>query len=247
MSDLNPEATLCLKSPELMRKIQALGSPSSGHHDQEQFKYVENAEDFDGNESEYVGDSEFTENELGNEEDVDMESNLYPGLSFKQILAMKDELNYGSDEFPAQHRFNCHPNDYLPVHDVSRGSHPSNWAGEDLPDGGSLNGNFNSADYICRDDDDDVIHYGFPRSTSGSKFNRDSYTNTDVGSTILDNISLSVMSVGGCKSANGSVSDLSGVCMIEDSEANNSDEDNVDEANDVRKRLLSKVVSSTQV
>jgi len=222
MSDLNPETTLYMPS--------GVGSPASLH--QGLYKYMD---ELDGNESEYVGDSEFTENECGND-DVEMEADSYPGLSFKDILAMKDELNYGSDEFRPHTKYNLHPNNYLPDHK------------DELPEDTSLNGNYNSADYICRDDDDDVIHYGFPRPSSPSKFNRDSYTDTEAGPNILDNMSISVVSGGGgCKSPNGSMSDLSGVCMIEDSEANNSDEENADETLEVKKRLLSTSKTSTQV
>lgn len=226
MSDLNPDATLYLKSPELVQKIRALSS-SARRCGQDQYEYDENGDDF---ESDYVGDSELTENELGNE---DVESDSYPGLTFSQIMAMKDELNYGSDEFTPQYRYNVHPNNYLPEHDVSEGV--------------SLNGNINSADYICRDDDNDVIHYGFPRLTSTSKFNRNTYADNRVEPNVLDNVKVSVIGVGGRMSAVDSSSDLAGVSLIEDSEAYNSEEDNTDETRDAKNRLLTKIVSSTQV
>jgi len=204
-------------------------------------------DDFDpGNDSEYIGeDSEFADNDddedLAGPSDVDEPNADYPpaasaSLNFQQILAMRDHLNYSMDEWsnsggvpprrrrhrgPASAAYSIpvHPNDYLPKYNISlSGSADESLADDAAVDNSSINGNFNSADFICREGDDDVLHYGFPLSASllRPRDRRDGSTIDDDDA--LDNISMA-------QSATASELDLIGVCEIEDSEANASDID----------------------
>ena len=210
-------------------------------------------DDFDpGNDSEYVGeDSEFADNDddedFGGPPDADEPNADYPpaasaSLNFQQILAMRDQLNHSTDEWsnsggipqrrrrhkgPASAAYSVnpvHPNNYLPKYNISlSGSADESLADDAAVDNASVNGNFNSADFICREGDDDVIHHGFPPSASLLR-PRD---RRRAGSTVddddaLDNISMSLCDY---KSTTASELDLTGVCEIEDSEANNSDID----------------------
>ena len=118
-----------------------------------------------------------------------------------------------------------HPNDYLPKYNISlSGSAADSLADDSAFDSASVNGNFNSADFICREGDDDVIHYGFPPSASllRPRGHQDGRAVDD--DEALDNISMSLCDY---KSATASEVDLSGVCEIDDSEAMVSD---IDEA-----------------
>ena len=213
-----------------------------------------------GNDSEYVGDeSEFADD--NDDEDVDVEGPSdvdepnadYPpaasaSLNFQQILAMRDQLGRGTDEWtnssglrprgvgrrrrhrgPASAAYSvnpapaaAHPNDYLPKYNISlSGSTDQSLADDDADGGGgaNINDNFNSADFICREGDDDVIHYGFPPSASllRPRDRRRSAADDD-DDDAMDSISVSLPGT-------ASELDLLGVCEIEDSEANASDLD----------------------
>jgi len=205
-------------------------------------------DDFDpGNDSEYVGeDSEFADNdddeEFGGLSDVDEPNADYPpaaaaSLNFQQILALRDHLNHSTDEWsnsseipqrrrrhrgPASAAYSIpvHPNDYLPKYNISlSGSADDSLADDAGVDSASINGNYNSADFICREGDDDVIHYGFPPSASLLRPRDHRGVDDDEA---LDSISMSLCDY---KSGTASELDLIGVCEIEDSEANNSDID----------------------
>jgi len=91
-------------------------------------------------------------------------------------------------------------------------------------DGAGINNYFDSADFICREGDDDVLHYGFPLSASLLRPPRDRRARDDAAlddDDALDSISMSL-----CESSAASEVDLTGdICEIEDSEANASDLD----------------------
>jgi hypothetical protein len=258
-SDWNPSAMPLLPKKTAAQANGVRVSPTSSHHSTDYNVDIDPAgydfTDFDpGNDSEYVGDdSEFTENECdddgmydddGAETDdghnIDFPPAASASLNFQQILAMRDELNYGTDDRLASNQrrrrprraggaYSVHPNEYLPSYNISlsgsgSGAQSLSSAAAAVDDP-TDNGNFNSADFICRDDDDDVIHYGFPASASllrpprrhrgGNKGDADD-------DAALDSMS---MSMSGYKLANTSELDLAGVCEIEDSEANFSDVD----------------------
>jgi len=254
-SDWNPAAQPLLPKYNGDMRIP---SPTSSHHstdlnvDLDPTGYGYLTDDFDpGNDSEYVGDdSEFADNDddedFGDPSDVDEPNADYPpaasaSLNFQQILAMRDQLNYSTDEWsnsgaalprrrrhkgPASAAYSVnpvHPNDYLPKYNISlSGSTDESLADDAAVDNASINGNFNSADFICREGDDDVIHYGFPLSASllRPRDHRDGSIIDD--DDVLDSISMSQCDY---NSATASELDLTGVCEIEDSEANASDID----------------------
>jgi len=255
-SDWNPAAM-----PLLPMNGEIRVSPTSSHHstdynvdiDPTGYDATDVEDQFDpADDSEYVGDdSEFTENECedGFEGYNDEEPNVgYPppaasaSLDFQQILAMRDELDYGTegrDKSKRQQRraggpkrsassagYGVHPNMYLPTYNISMSGSVANddgsGSGGAEPEG--LNGNFTSADFISRDDDDDVLQWGFSASLLRPKRNnRPSKAAREAEETALDNMSMS-----GCRSmTNDSELDLAGVCEIVDSEANFSDEDEI--------------------
>jgi len=224
-------------------------SPTSSHHstdlnvDLDPSGYGYLTDEFDpGNDSEYIGDdSEFADND--DDEDVEGPSDVdepnadYPpaasaSLNFQQILAMRDR---GTDEWtnssgvrprrrrhrgPASAAYSVEPHvrptDYLPKYNISlSGSTDQSLAADDA----NINDNFNSADFICREGDDDVIHYGFPPSASLLRPPRDHDNSSAVDDDdAMDSISMSLPGT-------ASELDLTGVCEIEDSEANASDID----------------------
>jgi len=186
---------------------------------------------------------------------------------------MRDD---GGDYKPEDYKdrnYSRHPNDYLPGLNISQSSGlagvetddnriPGDWI-DKIPGeaavpgagggGGSsgLNGNFSSADFISREDDDDVIHYGFPHRSPGgvAAFPRaERYADpSDGGIHLLDDMSLSAISAGGCKSTtaddDSAASEISGLCEIEESEGNLSG----DEGAEVQIKLLSASHTNTEV
>jgi len=256
-SDWNPAAQPLL--PKYTGDRLMPPSPTSSHHSTDLNVEVDPAgygyltDNFDpGNDSEYVcEDSEFAddddEEDFGGPSDIDEPNADCPpaasaSLNFQQILAMRDQPNYSTDEWgnsgcgpqrrrrhrhgPASAAYSVpvHPNDYLPKYNISlSGSADDSLADDPAVDSASINGNFNSADFICREGDDDVIHHGFPPSASllrPLRGRRD-------GSTVDDDDALDSISMSLCdyKSTSASELDLNGVCEIEDSEANASDID----------------------
>ncbi|XP_035206059.1 uncharacterized protein LOC118181087, partial [Stegodyphus dumicola] len=156
------------------------------------------SEDFERPESEYVGDSENNDN--------DFDDSVLPVPNFENILGMAD-LEFaddGTDSSPSPHKYQRHPNSYLPAHTTSTAntSPDHTWNADTRQ--------------ICELSDDEVMTYGFPPQ-GGRGF----HVPIDVSG--LDSMS---MSVGGYTSTNASFSDISGaVCEIDDSEANCSDVD----------------------
>ncbi len=197
---------------------------SNAHIHPDEYEYTDYPDtDYVENECEYVGDSEYAENECGDEEDGDLDdpNAEYPDPpNFEQILAMHGDLNYDDGGYVPKN-YNLHPNQYLPSFQLETG-------GSSQDDFDDANGN---ADNFARDDDDDVIHYGFPRPRR-PHFVHDDYAahsdyNTDVEPmSAIDDMSVSL---GGYTSTNASMSDISGLCEIEDSEVNLSDNDSATE------------------
>lgn len=171
----------------------------------------EDDEELDGNESEYVCDSEFVDNE-DDDEDTDFPAD-HP--SFQELLEgdpQKYFPHYGDLGAPSQ---------------------------ENVDDAGAtemteLNGNLSAAD--------DVMYYGFPKPSTnqrrrrGNPFRQSLVSNDNrysgdfgldfAGGTTVDDMSVSV---GGYTSTNASMSDMSGLCDIDDSEANLTDYDSGDD------------------
>ncbi|XP_056011143.1 protocadherin Fat 1-like isoform X5 [Ostrea edulis] len=178
-------------------------------------------------ESEYVGDSEFADNEYDNEECYASPPNYRKVLGLPQTPEEEEE----SYELP-QHQINTHPNQYLPNHSFTQ----SQMSGDrdsrsDWPEPPSCDEN----DFYTSDNDEEVVSYGFPNSkklapgfVSDGGITDSEY---NVRNSVIDRMS---MSMGGYASTNASVSDISGLCEIEDSEVNLSEEeescdDNIDE------------------
>ncbi|XP_061184166.1 protocadherin Fat 1-like isoform X2 [Saccostrea echinata] len=180
-------------------------------------------------ESEYVGDSEFADNEYDNEECYMSPPNYRRVLGLPQTPEEEEE----SYELP-QHQIITHPNQYLPNHSFTqsheqvsgdRDSH-SDW-----PEPPSCDEN----EFYTSDNDEEVVTYGFPNTkklapgfVSDGGITDSEY---NVRNSVIDRMS---MSLGGYASTNASVSDISGLCEIEDSEVNLSEEescdDNIDES-----------------
>ena len=200
---------------------------SNAHINPDEYEYTDYPDtDYpDTDFPEYVGDSEYAENELDDDDDLDDPNAEYPDPpNFEQVLAMHGDLNY-DDGVHAPLNYNLHPNQYLPTYQLTPGLSQDDGQDDDT------NGN---AHNFARDDDDDVIHYGFPRPRR-PRFSHDDYAahsdyNTDVehGMSAIDDMSVSM---GGYTSTNASMSDISGLCEIEDSEVNLSDNDSADENN----------------
>ena len=245
-SDWNPEQSPHPQISDVPIKEVFDESPRSSQHsndsnihvDQGDYEYgtdypdefVEN----DGNESEYVGDSEYAENELDGADTDDPDADYPEPPNFQEILALQGQLRF-DDEVGAvgDNKYDMHPNQYLPEYNISENN---SQVGDDDDDGehddfDDYNGNF-SADNFARDDEDDVIYYGFPRAgaqkklvpedLAGNRYNIDYGT----GTSMRDDMTVSM---DGYNSTNASCSDISayGLCDIDDSEPNNSDnEDN---------------------
>jgi len=177
----------------------------------------------EGYDSEYVGDSECAEMDDDDDENL-AKADYIPGLNFEEILKMRESFQYGPDEEEedeegnySHHDRSRNLHDYLPPLNISQAS---GLQGDDLgAGGGTLNGNYSSADFISRDDDDDVIHYGFPLHPGGPIMRipgpRSYPSEAERGMNLLDD-----MSVSACGGHGGreSMSDISGLCEIEDSD-----------------------------
>ncbi len=197
-------------------------------------------EEFIENDSEYVGDSEYAENECDGVETDDPEADYPDRPNFQEILALQGQLNFGSEENVVRNNYDRHPNQYLPEYNISENNsqagEENNAENEVDDDYDDYNGNY-SADNIARDDDDDVIYYGFPRAPAAPAMGPPKLVAQDlagnaylsdyepVGASVMDDMSVSM---GGYNSTNASTSDISGLCEIEDSEANLSDNDDQD-------------------
>ena len=220
--------------------LSSRSNDSNVHIHPDEYEYTDYPEDSEYPEMdlEYVGDSEFTENECATDDDLDdPEHDLPERPNFEQILAMHGDFD---DGYNPNKDYSRHPDDYMPTYhldnSLSQGSQDE-----------ELNGN---ADVFARDDQNDVIHYdSMPRRYMSEAYGMP-FTggyNTDTGVSGLDDMSISMA---GYTSTNASCSDISGLCEIEDSEANLSDNESIDESkieNDLNKLTQSSSHTQTQV
>ena len=222
--------------------------------------YPDDSEFLENDDSEYVGDSEYAENEYDNEVDGDDDPNAdFPDPpNFEAILAPNGD--YDENFQMPQHNYNLHPNHYLPQFRYENGPNGDNdnWPAAAPPrNNGEQNGNLNNrganrdVDPGNEADDDDVIQYGFPRPVPHPHFQPEDYGNISEfndfehsAASAIDDMSVSM---GGYTSTNASCSDISGLCEIEDSEMNLSDYDSGDENHSSRLSTLSNSHLHTQV
>ncbi len=264
MKQQNDPCPLCWQEvPDSPASSRSNDSNRQVHQDEyELTDYPDEPEFID---SEYVGDSEYAENEFGEEDEMlggeragagaedDGDDDPLPDPpDFNQILANMHEgllQPYDDENFDSLPRsnapprnYNLHPNKYLPQHsivDSAQGSREDFSQADAAEDEEEANGN---ADNMARDDEDEVIHYGFPRPGKKPDF-YSGYTSNlepqdmDYGTMSgIDNMSVSM---GGYTSTNASMSDISGLCEIDDSEVNLSDNDSADEL-EASAKLLAK-------
>ena len=217
-------------------------SPRSSPHSNESNTHVNNIHhngmtesgvytDTDLMESEYVGDSEYAENEY----DTD-----YPSPpSYQHILGLHDytdgdmgvqgggEQLEDIDNYQLPHNMmnHMHPNYYLPNHSFNN---DSNEVGDIMPN--HIAPNVDLSDTSDNEDNNSVVHYGFPgaRRSAGSRVPDICVTDSEMVQSPSIGDTLSV-SLGGGTSTNVSFSDISGLCDIEDSEINPSDDESIDE------------------
>ncbi|XP_071125252.1 protocadherin Fat 1-like isoform X4 [Mytilus edulis] len=203
-------------------------SPSSSPHSNESNEHADCLQHHYNNdvytdgemiESEYVGDSEYADNE--GDTDHYLNPPNYQEI-FSQYVNNDDSGNQDMSYELPEHNFGMHPNNYLPMYnlnDESRDEYSDNDNFPDPPE--EFRGGENRVCQLSEDDlddNDEVVHYGFPSQQPllGLQGNiTDSEYN--VRSSMID-------SMGGYTSTNASMSDISGLCEIEDSEVNFSDE-----------------------
>ena len=197
-----------------------------GYQGEDRTNYSANIPEGDYIDSEYVGDSECTDNEYDAENAPELPN-------YEQILAEQSKL-LEDYELPS-HNINIHPDYYLPLNSsFTSDKIPletlENWAappGYDISSGSSA-----SSD----DDNDSVLHYGFPPThtninrlsmiTTDSEANGENrlsaaYTSDSEFNGEYNRVSaIDDISVGENRSRNASMSDISGLCEIEDSEDN---------------------------
>lgn len=199
--------------------------------------------------SEYVGDSEYAENEY------DTDDHGYPSPpDYHQILGLPpfpeiDEQGGGEclQEDPyhlPQHNLHIHPDQYLPNHSFSQSREHvgEREAGQDPPTYPEVE----ISDASDTEDNESVVHYGFPNNSVGRRGLPPDVTDSEYngefaqsGASMIDNMSVSV---GGYTSTNASCSDISGLCEIEDSEVNLSDEESADELTPLNNEQLHTIV-----
>ena len=195
-----------------------------------QITYVPNRTDGEYIDSEYVGDSECTDNEYEMENPPDLPN-------YEQLLAEQNKLLEDYERLTPN--INIHPDYYLPLN--------SSFTSDKIPletleSWGAPPGyNVGSDSSASSDDDNDsVLHYGFPPTqgninrlsmiTTDSELNGDNrlsaaYTSDSEFNGEYNRVSaIDDLSVGDARSRNASTSDISGLCEIEDSEDNILDE-----------------------
>ena len=187
-------------------------SPSSSPHSNESNTHID-PNDYDDeyedseyveNDSEYVGDSEYCENEYEDEmSDMDDPNiDLPEQPDYHAYLALHGaDLSY-DDAFPSPaHNYNLHPNHYLPNYSYHG-------------DGGGAGEEARAArQQAYAYQPPHLQHEGF-------------HEYADYPPSAIDEMSVSM---GGYTSTNASCSDISGLCEIEDSEINMSGEDSCDD------------------
>ena len=220
-SDWAPHPALPNITEVPMREIpdsptSSLSNDSNLHVHPEDYEYTDYPDEDIENDSEYIGE---TENECYSEDDLDDRDAEYPDRpDFEQILAMHGDLNF--DDSAPPNNYNFHPDDYLPTYQLD--SQPGSVEG--LDEQGStdrLNGN-------AETDQPEVPPRGaVSRFLAGDYGLPPDYT-TDAEFSAMSAIDEMSVSMGGYTSTNASVSDISGLCEIEDSclSDNDSVEDN---------------------
>lgn len=181
--------------------------------------------------SEYVGDSEYAENEFDIEDRDDMPPSYAELPSYEQLLSLRD-LN---ESYELPQSMNVHPNEYLPDYNY----HPQ-YDQDSLQGDGILTeeDNGNVSDEQNADADvavaQTVAERTARRQPPGRVFISPDYVTSGEYTTDLEPASRTSfiddmsMSVGGYTS-NASCSDISGLCEIEDSEINASDDESGDD------------------
>ena len=232
-SDWAPRPSLPNISELPMREIP--DSPSSSPHSNESNTHIgyQNFQDQDMYtdpemlESEYVGDSEFADNECDNDECYMSPPNYHQILGLPRTPEEEEE-DEDSYRLP-QDNLLMHPNQYLPNHsmDQSQEFNGDRDSQSDWPEPPSCDEN----DFYTSDNDEnEVVTYGFPKNKKLAKgfLSDGGITDSEYNArnSIIDRMS---MSMGGNASTNASVSDISGLCDIEDSEVNFSDGDSESE------------------
>ena len=171
--------------------------------------------------SEYVDDdSEFTETDVDDKEDLP---------NYEEILAEQNKLLEDYDMPSHNLNVHVHPDYYLPLNSsFTSEQNAVELRPSEFPDppAGFNNFDLNSSASSSEDDNDSVIHYGFPQKR-GNEINRLSMITTDSDLNI-DNNRLSAAFTadsdfkGGYNRASmvDNMSDISGLCEIEDSEVN---------------------------
>ncbi|XP_060561268.1 LOW QUALITY PROTEIN: protocadherin Fat 1-like [Ruditapes philippinarum] len=187
-----------------------------------QGRYMTDGEYID---SEYVGDSEYAEHDM--EEPPDLPN-------YEELLAEQSRL---LDDYEMPNRnMHVHPDYYLPLNSSftsADGPNEENWPAPPpcVVNGAEVNISDSSHTTTSSDDDNDsVLHYGFPPSHFNN-INRLSMVTTDsdlnVDSNRLSAAYTTDSEANDGDFSRGSViddmSDISGLCEIEDSEVNNSD------------------------
>ena len=190
--------------------------------DNSEYSYtdLQDEDDFD---PELIGESEFTENEDNDINDIDSD---FDPPDYQDIL--KGDFQQ-----------------YMPHYSDIENSQvgDSRWGSRDVME---MNGNFDSAQNIAPDTDDDVIQYGFSLPRPRNKhFRPQQRDNRFSGEFNLDYVEMRPLddlsvSVAGYQSTNASVmSSINNLCDIEDSEANLSESDSENQSNESTKLVKS--------
>lgn len=164
------------------------------------------------NNSEYVGDSECTENFDEMEENEDPNADFHPVPNFHQFLGLAPHIDDEDNHHGPQ---NLHPNIMPNFGQIRQNGVLDNWPAPP----GAENGNDQNSD-----EDENGEPYPLPRHfrprlpVDGSDYEHSA-------ASMIDDMSVSF---GGYTSTNASCSDISGLCDIEDSEMNLSDESDID-------------------
>lgn len=195
---------------------EVLDSPSSSpqsndsntHVDPPNMEDVNDAEmDDHENDSEYVGDSECTENFDDMEENEDPNADYRPAPNFQHFLGL---VPFVDDEDNQHGPQNHHPNIMPDFGQIRQNGILDNWPAPPGPENGNDGNN--------SDEDENGEPYPLPRHFR-PRLPVDDYEHS--AASMIDDMSVSF---GGYTSTNASCSDISGLCDIEDSEMNLSDE-----------------------
>lgn len=178
--------------------------------------------------SEYVGDSEYAENEYDFDDRDDLPPRYADLPSYEQLLSLRDM----NDSYELPPNLNVHPDHYLPSY-----NYQPQFDQDSILDGAQTeedNGNVSDEQNADADAANLSRNGATLRHMPGRVYLSPGYVTsgdytTDVEppsrTSFIDDMS---MSVGGYTS-NASCSDISGLCEIEDSEVNASEDDSGDD------------------